>query len=90
MNKVINGKMYDSDTATRITDIDTEDKYSRLYKKTNGEFFVRWEYRNGKAPFGTTDETEHITPLTDKQGRNLAERLLSGSEYETKLGEVAE
>lgn len=101
MKKVINGKMYNTETAMLVGSWDnglygndfgscSED----LYKKKTGEFFLcgsggpmsKYAVRCGNNTSGSTT----ITPMTEKEARIWAEQKLSGEEYETIFGETEE
>ena len=93
MKKIINGKKYDTTTATRIAcdtnfrgSITETDYYtSDLFKKKTGEYFVydfgnKWSKQAG----------EKITPLTEQEAKQWCEEHLDGDEYEAIWGEVEE
>lgn len=87
MNKVINGKMYDTDMATRVCTIPLQEneknsgKTGTLYRKTTGEWFARW------SQSGLDDR---IIPLHRAHGQRIAENKLTGNEYEALFGNVEE
>lgn len=93
MNKIINGKRYDTDRASLVG----EDSYSNsrdfnhwheaLYQKRTGEFFL---YGEG-GPMSKYAETigqnewsggEKIMPLSVEAAKKWAEEHLTGDEYE--------
>lgn len=101
MNKIINGKLYNTETAKLLG----EDSYSHpgdlahwseeLYKKRTGEYFL---YGEG-GPMSRYAQTagqnewsggEQIQPLTVENARQWAEQHLSADEYEAIFGEIAE
>lgn len=93
MEKIINGKRYNTDTANEVgyfsngfirTDFDFYEE--TLYKKKNGEFFLETyggartknaEYRGYNTWSGGT----RIIPLTDKEAQAWAEKHLSTEDY---------
>ena len=94
MKKVINGKRYDTETATECGSMSygegTRDfrHYSEtLYQKRTGEFFL---YGEGGPMSQYAEETalnqwsggEKITPLTEAEARQWAEKNLDGDDYE--------
>ena len=102
MKKVINGKVYDTETAELVarwsngqstSDFDycAED----LYRKRTGEFFIhgdggassKYAVSYGNGFWGGG---EKITPLTYEAAQKWAEEHLSGEKYEAIFGEVAE
>ena len=102
MRKIIKGRMYDTDTATRIgtrehglgpCDIDWVSE--RLYKKKTGEFFLageggpRTRYavdRDGDLVCGGED----IIPLDMADAKEWAESYLTADEYILAFGEPDE
>ena len=86
MNKIINGRKYDSRTAAMIYSTwrtYRNDKWTELYLKKNGEFFLEYH---------TTWEGDEstITPLTDEEAREACMNNLDADEYEAIWGEVEE
>ena len=61
MKKIINGKMYRTETATVMAS-KTTFLEKAVYKKENGEFFLHERF---------PDESEEITPLTIEQAFNI-------------------
>ena len=82
MKKVINGKMYNTETAEKVGEWDNEkygsyDYYGEeLYRKKTGEFFIK--------AWGVG-----IEPITEEEAKKWAERL-TGEEYEKIFGPVEE
>lgn len=102
MKKIINGKVYDTETAERVGewsnghftsgfDYCSED----LYRKRTGEFFIhgdggassKYAVSYGNGSWGGG---EKITPLTYESAQKWAEEHLSGEKYEAIFGEVVE
>jgi hypothetical protein len=88
MRKVINGKMYDTDTATVVAkNIEYEDEqpYSKvtLYKKKTGEFYFLCEKF-------TEDKKVWIEPIVEDDAKDFAEKVLDGDQYEAVFGKVEE
>ena len=102
MKKVINAKVYDTDTATFLAEYDSGHSVTdfqhyteELYRKKTGEFFIYGEggpaSRYSQAcPTGGWDGGRKIVPLTYEQAREWAEKNLNADEYEEIFGEVVE
>lgn len=97
MNKVINGKMYDTATATKIVEWDlckTESLNSKylsdnvtctnleVYKKNNGEYFCVKTTLDSDSGF--------INALSEEEAKNICAEALSGDEYVKLFGPVEE
>lgn len=102
MKKIINGKRYDTETATRagkfISDFARNDfnfYQETLLKKRTGEYFLHGQ---GEAntryalPVGgnTWGAGEMIIPMTHKEAEEWAEKHLSTEDFEKEFGEVTE
>ena len=93
MKKIINGKKYDTTTATRIArdtnfcGSTTESDYyaSDLFKKKTGEYFV-YDFGNSRSK----QPGEKITPVTEQEAKEWCEEHLDGDEYEAIWGEIEE
>lgn len=102
MKKIINGKMYNTETAEEIgifvnnLDYTNFNHFSEtLYRKRTGEFFI-----HGKGGPMTKYaeivgqnswcEGEKIIPMSFDTARQWAEEHLDADEYESAFGEVAE
>ena len=94
MKKVINNKVYDTDTARLIADVPhTNIKGSegaceqRLYLKKSGEFFLwlsgaRSEVVSNMAlDNGVHDRERHFYPISYEQARKWAESEMSADEW---------
>ena len=94
MNKVINGKRYDTETTTKkamaCANVNTRDfSYweETLYQKRTGEYFLygqggpmsRYAVSEGN---NTWSGGSKIIPLTESQARKWAEQHLNGDEYD--------
>ena len=101
MKKVINGKLYNTETAKFLG----EDSYSNpsdfnywlesLFQKRTGEFFLYGEGGPMSRYAQTTGQNEwsggeQIQPLSVDAARQWAEQHLSADEYESIFGEIAE
>lgn len=101
MKKIINGKKYDTETATKTGEWwngyscnDFSFCKETLYRKRTGEFFLfgdggaktRWAQADGDGLRGG----EGIEPLTEGEAREWAERRLGVDEYESIFGDVEE
>ena len=102
VRKIINGKKYDTDTAQFIgenrSNVAVNDfRYFRecLYRKKTGEYFLAGEggpaskYCKPDIGSGWTGG-EAITPLSEEEAREWAEKYLSVDEYEAEFGIVEE
>lgn len=102
MKKIINGKKYDTETATKVAEYwngcstsDFNYLYEELYRKRTGEFFL---YGSGGASTGYSKKCgnnswcggERITPLSVEAAKKFAEKNCTVDEYETIFGEVEE
>jgi hypothetical protein len=101
MKKIINGKRYDTDTATLIGSArysypgDFEYWTEELYRKKTGEFFL---YGEGGAMSRYSRSTgqnewsggEEIRPLSLKEAQEWAEKYLDADEYEEVFGRIEE
>lgn len=101
MKKIINGKRYDTDTATLIGNAgyghpgDFEYWEENLYRKKTGEFFIHGE---GGAMSKYSRKTgqnewsggEEIRPLTLREAQDWAEKYLDADEYEEIFGRIEE
>jgi hypothetical protein len=100
--KIINGKLYNTETATLVgewcNNYPTNDfNYcdESLYRKRTGEYFLYGEggplskYREscGNNSWGSGEE---ITPLSAQEVMQWAEEHLSVNKYIEEFGEVAE
>lgn len=101
MKKIINAKVYNTETATKVGAWDngyfTNDfNYCSedLYKKKTGEFFLHGEggalstYASHEG--NMTGYGERIIPMTYDEAAQWAERHLTGEQYEQIFGEVSE
>ena len=101
MKKIINGKRYDTDTATSLgadSYSNTRDFnywYEELYRKQTGEFFL---YGEGGAASkyavsvgqNSWEGGSKIIPLSIESAKEWAEEHLSADLYEEAFGEVDE
>lgn len=87
MKSIINGKKYDTETATPCGEFTMPClfsdgiEYSVLYRKTNGEYFF---HRYIDPKYGS------IEPTTEDNAKKWSEHFLSAHEYESIFGEVSE
>lgn len=101
MKKIINGRKYDTDTATEIGTCsggegpgDFHYFTETLYRKRGGEYFL-YGYGQGLSRYaqrsgGAWGPGEAISPLTYEGARSWCEENLSTEEYEAEFGEVSE
>ena len=102
MKKVINGKLYDTETANQLASWHNMDDFSNfnyvdetLYRKRTGEFFLYGEggpMTKYAVSTGSNSWTggEMIIPLTLSAAQEWAEEHLDGDEYQKIFGEVVE
>ncbi len=102
MKKIINGKMYDTDTAKRVGSTfhgdglrDFRHYEETLYKKRTGEYFLHGE----GGPMSRYAESvgqnqwsggEKIIPLDYKAATKWAEENMDADDYQEEFGEVSE
>lgn len=97
MKKILNGKLYNTDTAKLIggysygTPRDFKYIAEDLYKKKTGEFFIAGEGGAMTEYFRQTGQNsysggEDIFPLTEKEAREWAEEHLTAEEYIEAFG----
>ena len=101
MKKIINGKRYDTDTATLIGSArygypsDFEYWAEDLYRKKTGEFFLygeggpmsRYSRSTGQNEWSGGEE---IRPLSLKEAQKWAEKYLDADKYEKVFGRIEE
>lgn len=102
MKKIINGKMYNTETARLVGEYDSN--YPRndfnwfeeeLYRKRTGEFFL---YGNGNAMSPYTEScgdnswcgSQEIIPYTEDEARRWVGKHLDADTYVELFGEVEE
>lgn len=101
MKKIINGKMYNTETAKSCGEHwngyganDFNYLSEDLYLKKTGEFFLHGQggaLSKYSRSFGnSTEGGEKITPLTYEDAREWAEEYLTAEEYENTFGEIVE
>ena len=102
MKKIINGKVYNTETAQEVASWSNNLSYrdfnhceEALYRKKTGEFFL-YGVGGPRSPYAKLAETHAwsggsaIRPLTFDEAREWAEEKLSAEEYESIFGEVSE
>jgi hypothetical protein len=101
MKKIINGKRYDTSTATLIGSVNysypNDFQYWKedLYRKKTGEFFLygeggpmtQYAHRTGQNQWSGG---ERIRPLTLTEAQEWAERYLDVEKYEQTFGVIEE
>ncbi len=101
MKKIINGKLYNTDTAKKIaewsTDLPLNDNayYTEtLYRKRTGEYFTYGEggpaSKYAESYMGSWIGGDAFTPLTPEQAEQEASEHLDAEEYEKIFGPVNE
>ena len=102
MKKIINGKVYDTETAKKVGEYEPNPYRSdfhwyceTLYKKKTGEFFLHGE-GNAASPYSRSCGQnewcggERIEPMSYKGAQKWAEEHLDGDEYCEIFGEPDE
>lgn len=101
MKKIINGKVYNTETAEQLAKWDNGRWGSfdiceeKLYRKRNGEFFL-YGCGGPKSAYAQPDGDNWMTSghaivlLSEKEAREWAEEHLNGDEYEAIFGIVEE
>lgn len=101
MRKTINGKKYDTETATLLGERthsnprDFNYIHEELYQKRTGEYFLFGEggaatkYRTWLDSNSWTGG-EKITPITEQEAREWVEEYLEADDYERIFGKVYE
>lgn len=102
MKKVINGKLYNTDTAKKCGEYEPNPYQSdfnwfceELYQKKTGEFFI-YGSGNASSPYSKScgqNEwcgSEKIIPMTYEEAQKWAEKHLDGDEYISIFGEPEE
>lgn len=100
MKKIINGKMYNTETAKCLASwfngsISFDMCQEWLYRKKTGEYFL---YGEGGASskyseycgFDQWSGGSAFTPLTEEEAREWAEQKLDADDYVSIFGEVEE
>lgn len=92
MKKIINGKLYNTETARLVWELhdylpftDFNHKEDAIYQKKTGEYFrFKGSYEIGQGWI------EKIVPLTYNDAKYYAEINMSTDEYEAEFGKVSE
>ena len=89
MKKVINGKMYNTKTATKLFDYDWYDNGNwfctrGIYRKKTGEYF-KCTLGNGNQYMAPDDKIE---PITLTEAKEFIEEWADGETYEEIFGEI--
>lgn len=102
MNKIINGKRYDTATATKVARASNGGSWGdfnhweeTLYRKRTGEYFLHGEGGPMTRYAKSTGQNswsggEDLIPLSYENARAWAEEHLDGDAYEAIFGAVAE
>jgi hypothetical protein len=102
MKKIINGKVYDTETAqemgcwSNMSDVRNFHQFTEtLYRKRTGEYFLHGE-GGPMTQYARAVDTnswtggERIMPMTYQEAQKWAEEHLDGDEYEAIFGEIVE
>lgn len=101
MRKIINGRMYDTETAKEICSWSngyyTDFKYieETLYQKSTGEFFIHGEGGAASAYSKSCGSNsmcggQSIIPVSESLAKDFVERHGSVEDYENLFGKVDE
>ena len=102
MKKIINGKLYDTETAKLVGEYDNGCSYSdfhymseELYLKKTGEFFKygtggAMSRYNKECGFNEWTGGDDIIPLTEEEAKEWAELHIDADGYMELFGEVEE
>lgn len=102
MKKIIDGALYNTDTAQELGYVEpagynhSDFSYFRetLYRTKSGKYFLHGEghgnSRYGKWHGNTGGWGEQIRPYSPEEAKNWTEENLSADEYEKAFGEVEE
>ena len=102
MKKIINGKLYNTETAVTLGSYTSEGAArdfgyfeETLYRKKTGEMFLYGEggpmsHYSVSCGQNSWSGGEKIIPLTDGEARKWAEQHLSADEYIVIFGDVEE
>lgn len=102
MKKVINNKMYNTETAKAVGNYSNTPYHSdfnycseTLYRKRTGEFFLYGEGGPNSQYCQVIGNNEwgygsDIIPISEEQAKQWAEAHLSGDEYEAIFGPIEE
>ena len=101
MKKIINGKKYDTDTATQVAEWSKDVSVSdftyfeeTLYKKRSGEYFL-YGFGNAASKYAVPEDDgwrggSTIMPLSYENACKWAEEHMDADDYEAEFGEVSE
>lgn len=99
MNKVIDGKRYDTSTAKIVASWDNEETgfsliSENLHRKRTGEYFLHGSgganTKYAEYSYGSWKRGEEIIPLSEKEAKEWAESHLDADEYESVFGKIEE
>lgn len=100
MRKIIDGRVYDTSTATHVAGYEENLRQSSyiaedLYRKRTGEYFLHGKGGAMSAYQTRVDSTtwtggEAIIPISIDRARAWMEQHATDTEYETEFGEVVE
>ena len=101
MKKIINGKRYDTETATLLLSTDNGLEYrdfgwceEDFYKKKTGEFFLHGQggpmTEYATCCGNSSGSGEEIVPLTTAEAKRWLEKKVTADEYEEIFGAVEE
>ena len=101
MKKIINGKKYDTDTATMLGSWgyghqgDFEHVHEELYRKKTGELFI-YGYGGPRSKYSqevshnSVSGGEDITPVSEEEAKEWVEKHCDADTYEEIFGPVEE
>ena len=102
MKKIINGKVYNTDTATKIAEYEngsvTDGLHyytETLYRKKTGEYFIHGEggaatIYGKRASYDRWMSGERIYPIRYEEAKGWAEKHMDAESYIEEFGEIEE
>ena len=102
MKKIINGKLYNTETAKKLGDWESDQDYrglyheeESLYRTKSGNYFL-WCYGGAASRYNQQigqnewSSGELIQPISEDRAKKWAEDRLDGDSYERIFGEISE
>lgn len=98
MKKIINGKLYNTETAKKLAEFQSPHSYSdfeyfeeALYQKRTGEYFLAGRgnalSKYSEVYAGASHSGERITPISYAQAQQWAERCIDADSYIKLFGD---
>lgn len=102
MKKIINGKLYNTETAKKLGDWESDQDYrglyheeESLYRTKSGNYFL-WCYGGAASRYNQQigqnewSSGELIQPISEDRAKKWAEEKLDADDYESIFGEIAD